>query len=50
MIKALGAVALAIVSRQNYYPGAKYLLTILDLLIPGIDLVCIVSCLLPCCC
>ncbi|EJD55475.1 hypothetical protein AURDEDRAFT_109790 [Auricularia subglabra TFB-10046 SS5] len=38
VIKALGAVALAIVSRKNYYAGAKYLLTILELLIPGIDL------------
>lgn len=39
VIKALGAVALAIVSRKNYYAGAKYLLTILELLVPGIDLV-----------
>ncbi|KAH7104159.1 hypothetical protein BKA62DRAFT_635182 [Auriculariales sp. MPI-PUGE-AT-0066] len=38
VIKALGAVAVAIVSRQNYYAGAKYLLNILELLIPGIDL------------
>ncbi|KAF5384678.1 hypothetical protein D9757_006201 [Collybiopsis confluens] len=38
VIKALGAVAPAIVSRKLYYPGAKYLLPILELLIPGIDL------------
>ena len=39
MIKALGAVAPALVSREVYYPGAKYLVPILQLLIPGIDLV-----------
>lgn len=39
VIKALGAVAPSIVSRDVYYPGAKYLVTILQLLIPGIDLV-----------
>jgi proteasome activator subunit 4 len=39
VIKALGAVAPAIVSRQVYYPGAKYLVPVLELLIPGIDLV-----------
>ncbi|KAF9073805.1 armadillo-type protein [Rhodocollybia butyracea] len=38
VIKALGAVAPAIVCRRVYYPGAKHLLPILDLLIPGIDL------------
>ncbi|KAE9410746.1 ARM repeat-containing protein [Gymnopus androsaceus JB14] len=38
VIKALGAVAPAIVCRKVYYPGAKYLVPILDLLIPGIDL------------
>ncbi|KAF8226105.1 hypothetical protein L208DRAFT_1425249 [Tricholoma matsutake] len=38
VIKALGAVAPAIVSREIYYPGAKYLVPILQLLIPGIDL------------
>ncbi|KAJ3990413.1 hypothetical protein F5890DRAFT_1398687 [Lentinula detonsa] len=38
VIKALGAVAPAIVCRNVYYPGAKYLVPILDLLIPGIDL------------
>ncbi|TDL28808.1 ARM repeat-containing protein [Rickenella mellea] len=38
VIKALGAVALAIVSRKIYYPGAKHLVPILQLLIPGIDL------------
>ncbi|KAF5374850.1 hypothetical protein D9758_000077 [Tetrapyrgos nigripes] len=37
-IKALSSIAPAIVSRQNYYPGAKYLIQILELLIPGIDL------------
>ena len=39
MIKALAAVAGAIVSRDVYYPGAKHLLGVLDLLVPGIDLV-----------
>jgi proteasome activator subunit 4 len=38
VIKALGAVAPALVSRDVYYPGAKYLVPILQLLIPGIDL------------
>ncbi|CAL1696420.1 unnamed protein product [Somion occarium] len=38
VIKALGAVAPAIVSRNVYYPGAKHLLPILELLLPGIDL------------
>ncbi|KAF8640852.1 hypothetical protein AX17_000500 [Amanita inopinata Kibby_2008] len=38
VIKALGAVAPALVSRDVYYPGAKYLVQILQLLIPGIDL------------
>ncbi|KAJ7655130.1 hypothetical protein DFH06DRAFT_491600 [Mycena polygramma] len=38
VIKALGAVAPAIVSRRVYYPGAKHLVPILQLLIPGIDL------------
>ena len=41
VIKALGAVALALVSRNTYYPGAKHLVPILQLLIPGIDLVCV---------
>ena len=40
VIKALGAVAPAIVSRDVYYAGAKHLIPILQLLIPGIDLVC----------
>lgn len=40
VIKALGAVALALVSREIYPPGAKHLVSILQLLIPGIDLVC----------
>lgn len=39
VIKALGAVAPSIVSRQVYYAGAKHLIPILELLIPGIDLV-----------
>ncbi len=40
VIKALGAIAPALVSREVYYPGAKHLVSILQLLIPGIDLVC----------
>lgn len=39
VIKALGAIAPAIVSRDVYYAGAKNLVPILQLLIPGIDLV-----------
>jgi len=39
VIKALGAIAPAIVSRQVHYAGAKHLVPILQLLIPGIDLV-----------
>jgi proteasome activator subunit 4 len=39
VIKALGAVIPAIVSRDVYYPGAKHLVPILQLLIPGIDVV-----------
>ncbi|KAJ8514936.1 hypothetical protein ONZ45_g7571 [Pleurotus djamor] len=38
IIKALGAVVPALVSRQVYYPGAKHLVNLLHLLIPGIDL------------
>ncbi|TFK57485.1 hypothetical protein OE88DRAFT_1651225 [Heliocybe sulcata] len=38
VIKALGAVAPALVCRDVYYPGAKHLINILELLIPGIDL------------
>ncbi|KAJ7071321.1 hypothetical protein C8F01DRAFT_1216892 [Mycena amicta] len=38
VINALGAIAPAIVSRKVYYPGAKHLIPILQLLIPGIDL------------
>ncbi|EFI28576.1 membrane protein [Coprinopsis cinerea okayama7 len=38
VIKALCAVAPAIVSREVYYPGAKHLVPLLQLLIPGIDL------------
>ena len=43
MIKALVAVAPALVSRDVYYPGAKHLVPILQLLIPGIDLVCLTA-------
>ena len=39
VIKALGAIAPALFSREIYYPGAKYLALILPLLSPGIDLV-----------
>ena len=39
VIKALGAISVALVSRDLYYPGAKHLLPILELLLPGIDLV-----------
>lgn len=39
LIQALGAIAPAIVNRSVYYPGAKHLLPILNLLLPGIDLV-----------
>ena len=39
VIKALGAVAPAIVCRDVYYAGAKHLVPLLQLLIPGIDLV-----------
>ncbi|THH19718.1 hypothetical protein EW146_g1513 [Bondarzewia mesenterica] len=38
VIKALGAVAPAMVSREIYYSGARHLVPILQLLIPGIDL------------
>ncbi|KAL4243081.1 BLM10 family protein [Abortiporus biennis] len=38
VIKALGAVAPALVCRDVYYPGAKHLIPILELLLPGIDL------------
>ena len=40
VMKALGAIAPAIVSQQVHYAGAKHLIPILQLLIPGIDLVC----------
>lgn len=43
VIKALGAIAPAIVSREVYYPGAKHLVPILELLLPGIDLVFLLS-------
>lgn len=39
VIQALGAVAPAIVCRDVYYAGAKHLVPLLQLLIPGIDLV-----------
>ncbi|KAF8649879.1 hypothetical protein AX16_005641 [Volvariella volvacea WC 439] len=38
MIRALGAVSPAIACRGIYYPGAKNLVPLLQLLIPGIDL------------
>jgi proteasome activator subunit 4 len=38
VIRALGAVAPALVSREIYPAGAKHLVPILQLLIPGIDL------------
>ncbi|KAG1867785.1 hypothetical protein DFJ58DRAFT_859984 [Suillus subalutaceus] len=38
VIKALSSIVPAIVSREIYYPGAKHLITILHLLVPGIDL------------
>ncbi|KZV77572.1 hypothetical protein PENSPDRAFT_621096 [Peniophora sp. CONT] len=38
VIKALGAIAPTLVSRDVFYPGAKHLVPILQLLIPGIDL------------
>ena len=37
MIRTLTAVGVSIVSREVYYPGAKDLMNILDLLAPGID-------------
>lgn len=38
IIKALGAVSPGLVSRSIYYPGAKHITPVLELLIPGIDL------------
>ncbi|KAG8908485.1 hypothetical protein FRB99_005843 [Tulasnella sp. 403] len=38
VIKALGAIALGIVSRDLFHAGAKHLVHILELLLPGIDL------------
>jgi proteasome activator subunit 4 len=38
IIKALGAVSVGMVSRSVYYPGAKHITPVLELLIPGIDL------------
>lgn len=37
MIRALTATGVALVSRDVYYAGAKNLMPILDLLVPGID-------------
>ena len=45
IMKALGSVGLGMVSRDIYYPGAKHLLPVLELLIPGIDLVSPLVCL-----
>jgi proteasome activator subunit 4 len=39
IIKGLGAVSMGMVSRSMYYPGAKHIAPVLELLIPGIDLV-----------
>jgi hypothetical protein len=39
VIKALNAIAPAIVCRNIYYPGAKHLVAILQALLPGIDMV-----------
>ena len=39
IMKALSSIGLGMVSRDIYYPGAKHLLPVLELLIPGIDLV-----------
>ncbi|KAF7437108.1 hypothetical protein PC9H_003942 [Pleurotus ostreatus] len=38
IIKALGAVVPSLASRQVYYGGAKHLVNIMHLLVPGIDL------------
>lgn len=39
IIKALGAIGMSMVGRDVYYPGAKHLVPVLELLIPGVDLV-----------
>jgi proteasome activator subunit 4 len=39
IIKALDAIAVALVSQEVYPPGAKHLIDLLDMLLPGIDLV-----------
>jgi proteasome activator subunit 4 len=39
MIRALTSVGVAIISRNVHYGGAKNLMPILDLLVPGIDAV-----------
>lgn len=39
IIKALGAVVPSLASREVYYGGAKHLVNIMHLLVPGIDLV-----------
>lgn len=46
IMKALSSVGLGMVSRDIYYPGAKHLLPVLELLIPGIDLVSSSVCLM----
>ncbi|PVF98837.1 hypothetical protein CPB86DRAFT_757643 [Serendipita vermifera] len=38
IIKGLGAVSMCMTSRSLYYPGAKHIAPILELLIPGVDL------------
>ncbi|CCA68831.1 hypothetical protein PIIN_02692 [Serendipita indica DSM 11827] len=38
IIKGLGAVSSGLTSRAMYYPGAKHIAPVLELLIPGIDL------------
>lgn len=39
IIGALAAVTAGLTSRSIYYPGAKHIMPVLELLIPGIDLV-----------
>jgi proteasome activator subunit 4 len=43
IIKGIGAVSTCMTSRSLYYPGAKHIAPILELLIPGIDLVRILN-------
>jgi proteasome activator subunit 4 len=42
IINGLGAVSMGMTSRDMYYPGAKHIMPILELLIPGIDLVSLI--------